>query len=207
MCLVFDTITAWRWFSPERYARDAPETPAEEMLTADEPAVIGDVTEACGCGHRSSGGQSVGPGIRSWSCYWRGCGAGVRSSTGNCWGTRCCGRHTANRKRWCVLYPGLVRQENPGCTAKTYGFRITPQVFDSLLEALLPLSLFDVSISPCLFLRRLCLGHGSLLRRLCAPTGDQRLQHQDDTTSVLPSQARLRIERLHLKVNLGVSPE
>ena len=45
-CLTFDAITAWRVFSPERYARDAPGTPAEEVLTADEMTVIEQVAEA-----------------------------------------------------------------------------------------------------------------------------------------------------------------
>ena len=45
-CLVFDAITAWRVFSLERYARDAPQTPAAEVFTADELAVIEEVTEA-----------------------------------------------------------------------------------------------------------------------------------------------------------------
>ena len=37
-CLVFDAITAWRVFSLDRYARDAPETPAR-AAQADELAV------------------------------------------------------------------------------------------------------------------------------------------------------------------------
>ena len=45
-CLVFDAITAWRVFNLDRYARDAPDTLAEEVLTADEMAVIEGVTEA-----------------------------------------------------------------------------------------------------------------------------------------------------------------
>lgn len=45
-CLVFDAITAWRVFSLERYARDAPRTPAKEALAAAEMAVIGQVTDS-----------------------------------------------------------------------------------------------------------------------------------------------------------------
>ena len=65
-CLVFDAITAWRVFSLERYARDAPDTPAEEVLTADEMAVIEGVTEAERLRPPRERGQPVGPDIRSW---------------------------------------------------------------------------------------------------------------------------------------------
>ena len=65
-CLVFDAITAWRVFSLERYARDAPETPAEQVLTADELAVIEEVTEAERLRPPRERGQPLGPGIRSW---------------------------------------------------------------------------------------------------------------------------------------------
>ena len=65
-CLVFDAITAWRVFSLDRYARDAPDTPAEEVLTADEMAVIEGVTETERLRPPRERGQPVGPGIRSW---------------------------------------------------------------------------------------------------------------------------------------------
>ena len=65
-CLVFDAITAWRVFSLDRYARDAPDTPAEEVLTADEMAVIEAVTEAERLRPPRERGQPVGAGIRSW---------------------------------------------------------------------------------------------------------------------------------------------
>ena len=65
-CLVFDAITAWRVFSLERYARDAPETPAAEVLTADELAVIAEVTAAERLRPPGERGQPVEPGIRSW---------------------------------------------------------------------------------------------------------------------------------------------
>ncbi len=65
-CLVFDVITAWRVFSLDRYARDAPETPAETVLTADELAVIEGVTEAERLRPPRERGQPVGPDIRSW---------------------------------------------------------------------------------------------------------------------------------------------
>ena len=44
-CLAFDAITAWRVFSLDRYARDAPDTP-DEVLSADERQVIGAVVQA-----------------------------------------------------------------------------------------------------------------------------------------------------------------
>ena len=104
-CLVFDAITAWRVFNLDRYARDAPDTLAEEVLTADEMAVIEGVTEA----ERLRPPRERGSGASRWGrafavgwCCWRACGAGVRRSTGNCRGTRCCGRRTGNCKRWCA---------------------------------------------------------------------------------------------------------
>ena len=39
-CLAFDAIEAWRVFQLDRYARDAPDTPASEVLTAQERYVI-----------------------------------------------------------------------------------------------------------------------------------------------------------------------
>ena len=35
-CLAFDAVAAWRLFALDRYARDAPRTPAEAVFTADE---------------------------------------------------------------------------------------------------------------------------------------------------------------------------
>ena len=40
-CLAFDAITAWQVFSLARHGRDAPETPAEDLLSEDERAMIG----------------------------------------------------------------------------------------------------------------------------------------------------------------------
>ena len=65
-CLAFDAITAWRVFSFERYARDAPQTPAEEVLTSDEMAVIEEVAEAERLRPPRERGQPPGPDIRSW---------------------------------------------------------------------------------------------------------------------------------------------
>ena len=39
-CLAFDAITAWQVFSLARYARDAPGTPARQVLTRDEMLMI-----------------------------------------------------------------------------------------------------------------------------------------------------------------------
>ena len=65
-CLVFDAITAWRVFSLERYARDAPETPAAEVFTSDELGVIAAVTEAERLRPVREQGQPPGEDIRSW---------------------------------------------------------------------------------------------------------------------------------------------
>ena len=43
-CLALDAITAWRVFELQRYARAAPRTPAAEVLTRDEMAVLAGVT-------------------------------------------------------------------------------------------------------------------------------------------------------------------
>ena len=45
-CLAFDAVTAWRVFSIGRYARDEPATPAAEVLTEGERAVIEIVVRA-----------------------------------------------------------------------------------------------------------------------------------------------------------------
>ena len=65
-CLAFDAITAWRVFSLERYARDAPETPVEEVLTADERQVVGTVVQAEVLQPPAERGQPLPPDIRSW---------------------------------------------------------------------------------------------------------------------------------------------
>jgi len=65
-CLVFDAITAWRVFSLERYARDAPQTPAAEVLTGDEMAVIEAVAEAEGLRPPGERGQPPAADIRTW---------------------------------------------------------------------------------------------------------------------------------------------
>ena len=44
-CLAFDAITAWQVFSLARHARDAPQTPPEDLLRQDERAMIGAFVE------------------------------------------------------------------------------------------------------------------------------------------------------------------
>ena len=65
-CLAFDAITAWRVFSLDRYARDAPDTPADEVLTDDERQVIGLMVRAEGLLPPAERGRPFPPDIRSW---------------------------------------------------------------------------------------------------------------------------------------------
>ena len=44
-CLAFDAVNAWRVFELQRYARDAPETPAPEVLSETEMEVIEDFVQ------------------------------------------------------------------------------------------------------------------------------------------------------------------
>ena len=72
-CLAFDAITAWRVFSLDRYARDAPDTPARGA-DRDERQVIG---RWCGprgcCRPPSAGGRFRRTSAVGWCC-WRACG-------------------------------------------------------------------------------------------------------------------------------------
>ena len=65
-CLMFDAITAWQVFSLARYARDAPETPAEDLLTADEREMIGAFVERRQLRPPAERGKPFGTDIRSW---------------------------------------------------------------------------------------------------------------------------------------------
>ena len=65
-CLAFDAITAWQVFSLGRYARDAPETPAEELLTEDERTMIGAFVERRRLRPPAERGTPFGTDIRSW---------------------------------------------------------------------------------------------------------------------------------------------
>ena len=65
-CLAFDAITAWRVCSLDRYARDAPDTPAAEVLTEDERQVIGTVVRAERLLPPAERGKPFPPDIRSW---------------------------------------------------------------------------------------------------------------------------------------------
>ena len=59
-------ITAWRVCSLDRYARDAPDTPAAEVLTDDERQVIGTVVRAERLLPPAERGKPFAPDIRSW---------------------------------------------------------------------------------------------------------------------------------------------
>ena len=65
-CLAFDAVTAWRVFSLDRYARDAPATPAAEVLTDDERQVIGMVVQAERLLPPAERGRPFPLDIRSW---------------------------------------------------------------------------------------------------------------------------------------------
>ena len=65
-CLAFDAITAWQVFSLARHARDAPETPAEGLLSEDERAMIGAFVERRQLRPPAERGTAFGSDIRSW---------------------------------------------------------------------------------------------------------------------------------------------
>ena len=65
-CLAFDAVTAWRVFSLDRYARDAPETPVEQVLSADERQVIGTLVRGQRLLPPGERGRPWPPDIRGW---------------------------------------------------------------------------------------------------------------------------------------------
>ena len=65
-CLALDAITAWRVFALDRYARDAPDTPVGEVLTADEQEVIEEVVRKGRLLPPAERGQPAPADIRSW---------------------------------------------------------------------------------------------------------------------------------------------
>ena len=65
-CLAFDAITAWRVCSLDRYARDAPDTPAAEVLSDDERQVIGTVVRAERLLPPAEREKPFAPDIRTW---------------------------------------------------------------------------------------------------------------------------------------------
>ena len=65
-CLAFDAITAWQVFSLARQARDAPETPAEDLLSGDEREMIGAFIERRQLRPPAERGKPFGTDIRSW---------------------------------------------------------------------------------------------------------------------------------------------
>ena len=65
-CLAFDAVTAWRVCSLDRYARDAPDTPAADVLSDDERQVIGTVVRAEGLLPPAAREKPFAPDIRTW---------------------------------------------------------------------------------------------------------------------------------------------
>ena len=78
-CLVFDAVTAWQVFSLARYARDAPDTPVEEVLTPDEREVIGTLVRKQQLLPPQERGRAPPPDIRTW-VVWLARTAGFRPS-------------------------------------------------------------------------------------------------------------------------------
>lgn len=88
-CLAFDAVTAWQVFTLDRYARDAPGTPAADVLSEGEREEIGIVVLAewlllpanvSGHSWRTSG---------AGSCYWDASRAGGRRSDARFPATMC----------------------------------------------------------------------------------------------------------------------
>ena len=65
-CLAFDAITTWQVFSLARHARDAPQTPAEDLLAQDERAMIGAFVDRRQLRPAAERGQPFGTDIRSY---------------------------------------------------------------------------------------------------------------------------------------------
>ena len=78
-CLVFDAVTAWQVFSLARYARDAADTPVEEVLTPDEREVIGTLVRKQQLLPPQERGRAPPPDIRTW-VVWLARTAGFRPS-------------------------------------------------------------------------------------------------------------------------------
>ena len=78
-CLVFDAVTAWQVFSLARHARDAPDTPVEEVLTPDEREVIGTLVRKQQLLPPQERGRAPPPDIRTW-VVWLARTAGFRPS-------------------------------------------------------------------------------------------------------------------------------
>ena len=78
-CLAFDAVTALQMFSLARYARDAPDTPVEEVPTPDQREVIGTLVNKQHLLPPQVRGQSPPPDIRTW-VVWLARTAGFRPS-------------------------------------------------------------------------------------------------------------------------------
>ena len=64
-CLAFDAITAWHVLSLARHARDAPETPAQDLLSGDERAMTGAFAEPRQLRPAAERGKPLGTDVRS----------------------------------------------------------------------------------------------------------------------------------------------
>ena len=72
-----------------------------------------------------------------------------------------------------IVAPRVLRQvEEFVGAAQTHGFRLAPQVFNGVLQALLPQPMFSVFVGSCLCFR-------GLLHRVRPPVGDYSLQYED----------------------------
>ena len=67
-CLAFDAVTTRRVFSLERYAREQPMTPAEDVLSAGEQGVTWIVVRPSGCCRRTSVTGRSGGAVAGGSC-------------------------------------------------------------------------------------------------------------------------------------------
>ena len=77
-CLVFDAVTAWQVSSLARYARDAPHTPVDEVLTWDEITVLWTTVQALGLWRPSARDRAPPRDIRTW-VVWLAMTSGFRS--------------------------------------------------------------------------------------------------------------------------------
>ena len=99
--LAFDAITAWQVFSLARHARDAPQTPAEDLPAQDERAMIGAFVERRQLRPAAERGKPFGPDIRVGWCCWPAWWAGGPASGSPAQATSCSGGHTCVCRRWC----------------------------------------------------------------------------------------------------------
>ena len=65
-CLAFDAVTAWQVSSLARYARDAPQTPVDAVLTWDEIAVLWAIVQGDELWPGAARGRAPPGDIRTW---------------------------------------------------------------------------------------------------------------------------------------------